>query len=166
MPRAPRLRLPPQLSHNITLAIAAEKSGCTRAEILGLWLALLDHANQHDGALGTLDQESLSLWLQLPPEKCRRALTALTEKKWLGRDQRITGWPAYLSSATHRARRRRAQPAPSAVPRTPRATPTPVARMARPDPDSPAEIAARRERLMHNSGLIIGTTPAKKVQHD
>lgn len=153
------------LPGDVTLAVVAKRAGFNRAEMLALWLALIDHANQQDppGSIAGLDCDGLSLQLELDIAQIGTALDALREKKRLDRHQRIVGWDRYQSASTRRvqnlrARRRAASDA------TPKPAVRPVPRPAPParnvaEIDSPAAIAARRARLQQNNGLIIGRTP-------
>lgn len=148
------LKLPQGLPADTTLALCAHKSGLSRAEMLALWLAILDEALTRDppGALEAEASTLLALKLDLPADKVTRALAALAARKWLTPQGRVLLWEKYQGTSTARVRAHRARKK-----QQPAATPSPAPRAAspssRPDPDSPAAIAARRARMMQARGL-------------
>ncbi len=149
------------LPDDVALAVAARQAGFSRAEMLALWLTLLDHASRHEqpGSLAGLDADTLSLQLGLEAERIAAGLAALKARKRVDSHQRIVGWDRYQSSSTRRVRNLRARRSSAAAPTPPvKALGRPGTPSTAPTPDSPAAIAARRARLQHNNRLIIGAT--------
>ena len=152
------------LASDMTLAVAAQQAAITRADMIALWLCLLDHASRATpaGGIAQFEKEETALLLGLPLARVEAALAALHARKKIDTHQRITGWDKYQPSSTARvralrARRQTTPKAPQAAPPAPLRTPVRDA-----DHDSPAAIAARRARLQHNNALIIGQ-PARNA---
>lgn len=161
MARRKWYRLYHGLPGDVTLAVAARRAGLSRAEMLALWICLIDHASQQDspGSLADLDAEALALLLDLDAARITAALAALRDKKRIDSHQRIVGWDRHQSSSTRRvqalrARRRMAAAPPR--PAAPSAKPVAKAPVRPAEADTPAAIAARRARLQQNNHLIIG----------
>lgn len=153
------IRLPLGLPDDVVLAVAARRAGVSRAQMIALWVALLDHSSRQNnpGSLGGLDVEALSLQLELEPRQIDSALNALRGKKRLDSQQRIVGWDKYQSGSTRRVqamRARRRQASGRAGAKQPPVKATAI------DADTPAAIAARRARLQQNNRLLIGASTA------
>jgi hypothetical protein len=151
------------LPDDIALAVAAKRAGFSRAEMLALWLVLLDHASRQEqaGSLQNLDMEAVALQLDIDAARVTAGLGALRDKKRIDQYQRIAGWERFQSSSTRRVqafRARKSAPAPAAARSLPAALPPKRATSAA--ADTPAEIAARRQRLQQNNHLIIGAAPS------
>lgn len=146
------------LPDDVALAVAARQAEFSRAEMLALWITLLDHASRHDqpGSLNGIDADTLSLQLGIDAPRIAAGIAALRARKKIDAGLRITGWDRHQSSSTRRvqnlrARRRQAGSIPPSAP-APR-----VVKIA--EADTPAAMAARRHRLQHNNRLIIGAEP-------
>lgn len=160
MARRKWYRLYHGLPGDVTLAVAARRAGLSRAEMLALWVCLIDHASQQEnpGSLAELDAEALALLLDLDAVRITGALAALRDKKRIDSHQRIIGWDRHQSSSTRRVQALRARRRMAAThPRAPAPVTKPAPRPA--EADTPAAIAARRARLQQNNHLIIGQPP-------
>ncbi len=158
MPRHPTsrrkwFRIPHGISGDVTLAVAARHANLKRADMLALWLALLDHAGQQvpAGTINAVDHDALALLLDLTPEQISAAISALTRKKRIDKSGAIPDWLRHQSTSTTRVRAHRQRKTINKPP-----PPTPPRPTAPTAADSPEVIAARRARLQQATHLRIG----------
>jgi hypothetical protein len=99
------------LPYDPQLAVVAKRAGITRAEILALMIALMDHASQNNprGSLERLDAEKLSLALDLDVAKIETSLQALRDKALIGADNILSDWAGRQNTSTDRVRAFRAR---------------------------------------------------------
>lgn len=135
------------LIQDTRLAHAAHMAGLDRAQMMGLWLALLDHASAAKpvrGSIAALDTEELSITLELPASKIAAALDALRTKKILEKSGALTDWHKYQSAAARRVAAHRARKKAQAE----KLQKSPQPALQKPlHPDDPLAIAQRRARL-------------------
>lgn len=138
-------KIPRGMPSDPKLAVIAKRSGLSRAEVVALYISLLDAAaaGEPAGALDTFDAEEAATLLELEPARVDAALRAFRAKKLISDNNKITCWAGRPSSSTLRVRafRKRQRDMP---PQAPPAKPPAL------HPDHPAAVAARRERLMQN----------------
>ena len=159
------------------LAVAARRAGLNRAEMLGLWLTLLDHASRQKprGQLGNLDSEELSVTLGLERATIEQALAACRDKNLIDADGRLSDWHRTEAASTRRVRAYRARQrekrlaaqktSPAHAPRSPQSAtaPRPASSANRPPlsphPDDARQIAERRARLSAPAGSPVRELP-------
>jgi hypothetical protein len=135
------------LPYDPQLAVVAKRAGISRAEILALMIALMDHASQNNprGSLEGLDAEKLAVALDLDVVQIDTSLQALRDKGVVGADNTLSGWAGRQSTSTDRVRAFRA-----------RHRLRKRMERNRLDDDAPDMIAARHTRLRKDSGAAHG----------
>jgi hypothetical protein len=133
------------------IALAAERCDMSRAEVFTLWMALQDHASQADprGTVQDFDIDAVSIALNIPQEKSANLLSFWRERGTITPDHVLKNWMKKQHHSTDRIRAfraRRAEQQPGKAPK-------------KMDPDSPAAVAARRQRLMPQTA---STTPENR----
>jgi len=125
------------LPYDPQLAVVAKRAGISRAEVLALMIALMDHASQNNprGSLERLDTEKLALALDLDVSQIETSLQALRDKGMVGADNTLSDWAGRQSTSTDRVRAYRARHRKH------------LRRNGMTDDDAPAVIAARHARL-------------------
>lgn len=128
------------------LAVAARQAGMSRAEIIALYLAVLDRTSAHEGP----DAEELSVLLDIEPSKVTAGLAALRARKFLLPDNRAACWAQRPASSTLRVRAWRAEQ---------KKRETAFKKRLAENPDHPADTAARRSRLMARNDIHPQRSP-------
>ena len=116
------------------LSVAAKRASLRRTDILSLWLVVLDFASRaaDRGSVEGIDEEEISIILELDGESVKAGLQALRDKGMILADGRLADWQreqrpsSAVRGREYRARRKAARVF---------------------DPDNEAEAEARRHRL-------------------
>jgi hypothetical protein len=117
------------------LAVAGLQAGLSRAEIIALYLAVLDRLSAQE----MLDPDVLSVMLDIAPARISGGIAALKTRKFLLPDNRAACWAQKPGSSTLRVRAWRAEQK--------RRETALKKRISDDNPDHPTATAARRERL-------------------
>ena len=126
------------------IALAAERCDMSRAEVFTMWIALQDHASQSDprGTVQDFDIDAVSIALNIAQEKSANLLLFWRERSTITQDHALKNWMKKQHHSTDRMRAFRSRRAEQQTRKAPQKT----------DPDSPAAVAARRQRLMPQAG--------------
>lgn len=116
------------------LAVAARQAGMSRAEMVALYLAILDLLSAEE----SIDAEELSVMLDIDAQKAAAGVAALRARKFILPDNRAACWAKKPASSTLRVRAWRAE----------QKRREEALKKRLENPDHPAAAAARRERLM------------------
>lgn len=130
-----------------SLAVAGLQAGLSRAEMIALYLAVLDRIFSQE----PLDAEELSVMLGIDPSKINAGIQALKSRKFLLPDNRAACWMQKPTSSTLRVRAWRAQQKKREA--------ALEKRIADNNPDHPAATAARRERLTNRPEIPPHRSP-------
>lgn len=135
-------------------AVIARKCGLARAEVLTLWLALIDHAHG-DTAQGTTHgfrADDAALALDIDPAAAKKAVAEFRMFRLIAPDGAILRWrPRWSSTGRVRAHRARKK-----APATSTNKKQQAEKRIRIDADTPAETAARRARMMEQIRIKQG----------
>ena len=132
------------LPYDPQLAVVAKRAGISRAEILALIIALMDHASQNNprGSLAGLDAEKLAVALDLDVAHIDTSLQALRDKGVVSADNTLSDWAGRQTTSTDRVRAFRAR----------HRLRKRMERSRLRDDDAPDMIAARHARLRKDAG--------------
>ena len=131
------------LPFDVRIGVVAKRAEMTRAEALALFIALYDCASQASppGSLSAFDAEEAGVALDIAPKKIEAALEALRDRGFINKENALAEWQKQTLPSTERVRRHRARRRAEGLSKRPRV-----------NPDTPAEAAARRERLQAERG--------------
>lgn len=117
------------------LTVIARNASLSRAEVLALWIVVMDHASRNDprGSAAHIDAEEIAALLDIAPDKAVAGLAGFYKKRMITQNGMIAGWDRAQYSSTPRVQAMRE--------RRRRESQRPL------DPDTPDEIARRRARL-------------------
>lgn len=140
-------RITQGLPYDALLGVVARRSGLSRAEVLGLYVLLLDTASRDGGgSVKALDPEAAGGTLEIDTAKVSAALKAMTEKGLVDDAGCISNWWLQQGmSSTERVRnwRKKRQE-----------------REARNNPDDPENIARRHARMDRRVKMPVMTREA------
>jgi hypothetical protein len=83
------------ISNDVKIGIAAAKIDATKAEVLGVWIILLDYASQNEqdrGNIAGLEDEEIAAMSGLSEDRARVVVESLRDRKMIQPDGRLTSW--------------------------------------------------------------------------